>query len=442
MQQLPYTPMRSLPSDADYGSNDVLVVFGEVFGKGYVNGIVEEAARRGMKIIGSTVGRRDSEVGLRALTDEELAQSKALAPFTHYINRPLEAGFDMEKSLKGRSPCDQLKGVKMDEWDQIPIDWEEIQQSEAAGQARFVAQVRAWMKDLQPHLVGVRKVLFAHTMAGGVPRAKIMMPTMNKIFKGRGDRHLSSEKFWKSSLGRVCEKTFNAVTADTFRVLLEETAGVRAAQECVYVAYGYHGTEILTSATGDYTWQTYAPYVQGWAKMRLEGIAREYSAKGVKATVYNCPEILTNSSNLFNGVELPLYPFLSALQREAKAMGLMGVWGKIESHAQSLMKEGVSLSSQVQKSQAFFQNSIMTPLREYSGFPQHNWPTQMDLMLQSADEIQEGEADGSREMMLYLSRLIFDATGRLMLADSAKPVVPVSWLGHDILAKCILKSLA
>jgi hypothetical protein len=83
----------------------------------------------------------------------------------------------------------------------------------------------------------------------------------------------------------------------------------------------------------------------------------------------------------------------------------------------------------------------MTPLRSYAGFPQHNWLAQMDLMLQSADEIQEGEADGSREMMLYLSRLIFDATGRLMLADSAKPLAPVSWLGHDILAKCILNSM-
>ncbi len=35
-----------------------------------------------------------------------------------------------------------------------------------------------------------------------------------------------------------------------------------------YTAYGYHGTEILID--GEYHWQTYTNYTQGYAKMRLE----------------------------------------------------------------------------------------------------------------------------------------------------------------------------
>mgnify|MGYP001764774456 CR=1 FL=1 len=40
-----YDPMRELPAKAGWGAGDVLVVFGELFGRGYANGIVDEARR-------------------------------------------------------------------------------------------------------------------------------------------------------------------------------------------------------------------------------------------------------------------------------------------------------------------------------------------------------------------------------------------------------------
>jgi len=81
-----------------------------------------------------------------------------------------------------------------------------------------------------------------------------------------------------------------------------EQAGSRVA--CT--AYGYHGTGILVN--GSYQWQSYTPYLQGFAKMRLEDHAVAARKQGINATVFNCPEILTNSSALFLGVELSLYP--------------------------------------------------------------------------------------------------------------------------------------
>src|SRR5258708_488363 len=136
-----------------------------------------------------------------------------------------------------------------------------------------------------------KNVLFGHTMAGGVPRAKILMPTMNKIFKGQGDRHISSEKFAQSELGKLSSLNFDEVTAHTFKHLVDFSTPLRQKIESQggqvsYVAYGYHGTEVLIK--NEFQWQTYTPYFQGWAKMRLEDHVRDANKKGIKACVYNC----------------------------------------------------------------------------------------------------------------------------------------------------------
>ena len=70
---------------------------------------------------------------------------------------------------------------------------------------------------------------------------------------------------------------------------------------------------------GEYRWQSYTPYVQGLAKMRLEDIAPRLR-QGFLATVFNCPEIQTNSSALFLGVEISLYPLLTAIRRERASL--------------------------------------------------------------------------------------------------------------------------
>ena len=114
--------MREVPSLAPYKKGDVMVVFGELFSRGYANGIVDEAQRHGMKVIHTTVGRREG-AELRPLNADELAEKPQ--PF---INVPLEAGFDMEPDSKGVTPCDQLKGYKMSQWQDIKFDWNSIEE--------------------------------------------------------------------------------------------------------------------------------------------------------------------------------------------------------------------------------------------------------------------------------------------------------------------------
>ena len=84
-----FTPLRDVPPPSRFKKGDLMVVFGELFARGYVNGIVDEAAEAGLEIIYSTVGRRDENNQLRPLTAEELAEKGQ-----PIINVPLEAGFD------------------------------------------------------------------------------------------------------------------------------------------------------------------------------------------------------------------------------------------------------------------------------------------------------------------------------------------------------------
>lgn len=426
-------PMRTPPDTAGYKPGDVLVVFGELFSRGYANGIVDEAERAGLKIVRSTVGRRDSEGRLRPLTAEEL-----LTQPQPFINVPLEAGFDLEPcSQDGTTPVDQIKNVKMSEWENVHLDLSKIEDSRKRGAERFRRQVELYLKELESHIPDGANVIFVHTMAGGVPRAKIMMPTMNRVFKGVGDRHLPSETFWKSDLGTLCSWSFEDVTAHTLRHLIDLSQPLRARIEgsggrVRYLAYGYHGTEVLTR--GEYIWQTYAPYLQGWAKKELENIAKDVWDKGVHATVYNCPEILTNSSSIFVGVEVPLYPLIGALEKEGSHSARVR---DILDRSRALLKDEFSFEDVLALTDSTLTSEPIRRHCDFEKWPQHNSKDQMELLIGTSEKLVEMHKDPKNIITFVLSEEVFRSTGYVMYHDSWRPQSPVLWLGHDVLAKAL-----
>ncbi len=430
-----YRPMQELPEIAGYKAGDVLVLAGELFGRGYANGLVDEAKRLGMTVIGTTVGRRDADGSLRPLNSDELAESEALLG-GKIINVPLEAGFDME-AVNGHAPVtEQLKKARPDDWNSITFAEGFIEQARAAGTARFRAALALVAKELEGLLPAGANVLFAHTMAGGIPRVRVFMPLLNRVFKGTGDKYLSSGDFWNSQLGRLCDVSFNEVTADTLRYLLEETVALRErisanGGRVRYVAYGYHGTEVLVN--GEYRWQSYTPYVQGLAKMRLEDIAAEATSKGVEATVFNCPEIQTNSSALFLGVEISLYPLLTAIRREAGADASRQLFER----CQAMLKEGESIDKLLERANSYLSSPILSAIVDYDSWPQHNTLEQAELMLAASAELMGMHADQKQLVCAELSRVVFLSTGRLMLHASWNPVAPVLWLNHGIIARLV-----
>lgn len=432
-----YHALRNKPAKAPYKPGDILVLFGELFSRGYANGLVEEAERLGMHIVTATVGRREKEGGLRPLNDEEIAlganSRKTL------INVPLEAGFDLEPSDVGPAPIEMLKDLKLSNWMNAQLDLKGLEASRQKGVKRFKQNVEDFMSQLSPLIKPGQNVLFAHLMAGGVPRTKIVMPLMNRVFKGRGDRFLASREFWDSPIGRFCEMNFKEVTAETFRHLLELSTPVKDKIEAggghvSYVAYGYHGTEVFLS--GKYKWQTYSPYLQGWAKKNLEEISREFSLKKYNCCVYNCPEILTNSSSIFQGVEVCLYPLIKALTLEAPEAARTK---ETLAQCQSLLKEGYSLNEILELTNAYSKQPVILDHCQFDHWPQHSTRDQMESMLEFSEKLVDMHIDPKKLITSVLSEVVFDSCGYVMLHDSWKPLAPVSWINHDLVARCLVR---
>jgi hypothetical protein len=430
-----FAPLRELPPRGGWGKGDVVVLFGELFGRGYANGVLEAARRAGMSVVGATVGRRDANGPLRPLEAGEKAQAEASlgGPI---VNVPLEAGFDLEPAGDGPSPVEQLKGVRPDAWDTVRLDWDAVGRARAAGARRFDRNAEAFARELAPLVPAGANVLFVHTMAGGFPRARVYMPLMTRLFRGTGERYLPSEAFWASDLGRLCAMSFEEVTARTLRALVASTAALRTGGRRVrYVAFGYHGCEVL--AGGARTWQTYVPYLQGWAKLALEAHAEEAWADGVRATVYDAPEIWTNSSALFTGVEVSLYALLAALDaagpRAPETLAL-------RERCRALLREGATLESLLARAGAHLTDPSLAPFRRFETWPQHTAAAQLEAMLAASEACSAMSADPRSPVVGELSRAVVDAVGRLMLDHAWEPDAPVRWLGHDVVARRIVAS--
>lgn len=426
-------PLRDVPQSNIFRKGDVFVLFGELFGRGYANGLVNEARNAGMTIVGITVGRRDENNALRALTEEELAVAETNLG-GRIINLPLMAGFDLDAPQGTPTPTDMLGVLTLKSWQEDKLDWTQIEKCREAGVKRFKDTVAQVMSQLDGMIPDGSNAFFAHTMAGGIPKVKVFLAIANRVYKGRGERFLSTRALLDSDLGKLIMMNFDEVTANSFQYLIEGSAVIRARLEksggqVRYTAYGYHGTEILID--DQYQWQTYTSYTQGKAKMRLESIAEAAWAEGIKATVYNCPEIRTNSSDIFVGVELSLFPLLCALKKENG-----GAWADEQRAAcHALLQEGFSIDGLLQTIDDYNGNGVMLPFRNFAAWPMDNTAELADLMIGTSDEITQMHLDRKALVTDILSSLVLEGTGPLMFHETSNPSAPVLWLNHDVIAK-------
>lgn len=425
--------LRQLPQQNIFREGDVFVLFGELFGRGYANGLVNEARKAGMTIVGITVGRREADGALRPLNDAELAEAEANLG-GKIINVPLMAGFDMDAPAGTPTPTEMLGKLTLKTWTEDKLDWDHIAVCREIGVQRFKDAAAQVMTTLDGMVADGRNVFFAHTMAGGIPKAKVFLAIANRVYKGKGDRHQSSQVLLDSDLGKLILQNFDEVSANTFGHLIEASAGIRERVErtggkVCYTAYGYHGLEILIG--DDYRWQTYSNYTQGYAKMRLERIAQAAWEQGVRATVYNCPEIRTNSSDIFVGVELPLYSLLRALRKEAP-----GAWTEAQWQAcRDLLTAPDGLDAVMKTIADFYASDVAKTYSDFAAWPMPNSQALADLMIGASDDIVAMHKDRNALITDLLSALVIEASGPLMFHESSAPSGPVLWLNHDIIAR-------
>lgn len=428
-----FTSLRHIPQSSMFRQGDVFVLFGELFGRGYVNGLIDEARKAGMTIVGITVGRRDDNNVLRALTAEELAEAEEKLG-GRIINVPLMAGFDMDAPEGEQNPTEMLSGITLKSWQDDKLDWEKIERCRDAGVRRFTSSAATVMAEIDKLIPDGKNVFFAHTMAGGIPRIKAFLAIANRIYKGRGERFMSSRALLDSDLGKLILMNFDEVTANTLGHLITASAAIRARMEATggsarYTAYGYHGTEILID--GKYQWQTYTNYTQGYAKMRLESVASAAWSQGIHATVFNCPEIRTNSSDIFVGVELSLFPLLAALKREGGGKWAQQQWDI----CQALLQEGTSLQQIVDMIETYNNDATSATFRNFDAWPMDNTPELADVMIGTSEEITKLHLDRKALITDHLSSLVLEAAGPLMFHGAAEQIGPVLWLNHDIIAR-------
>ena len=425
--------LNHLSENTVFHKGDVFVLFGELFGRGYATGLLDEARRAAMEIVGITVGRRDENNVLRPLNAEELASAEAQLG-GRIINIPLMAGFDLDAPEGGPTPTDLLANMTLESWEHDKLDWDYVGQCRDIATARFKEALSKVMAVLDGMIASGRNVFFAHTMAGGIPKAKVFLVVANRIYKGTGTRHMSSQTLLDSDLGRLILQNFDDVSANTFRHLIDFSAAIRERVEASggqvrYTAYGYHGSAVVID--GSYRWQTYTNYTQGYAKMRLEGIAEEAWATGIKATVYNCPEIRTNSSDVFTGIELPLIPLLLALKKENGGQWADEQWQACE----QLLADGLTMQEVFGKIAAMQASEVMRPFYDFSAWPMANSQAQADLTIGTSNEITQMHRDRKVMISDHLSGLVVKATGQLIFGESSEPSGPVLWLNHDIVAR-------
>ncbi len=108
--------LNRIAENSVFRKGDVFVLFGELFGRGYATGLLDEARRAGMEIVGITVGRRDENNALRPLNAEELSAAEERLG-GRIINIPLMAGFDLDAPTGGPTPTDLLATMTLESWE-------------------------------------------------------------------------------------------------------------------------------------------------------------------------------------------------------------------------------------------------------------------------------------------------------------------------------------
>lgn len=389
-------------------SSSVFIIFGEVFPGGYIQGLLAQAKKHNSTIIYSTMGRRTSEQKLRELNQEELQKKKeelSLSKSDLFINIPLEAGFDLE-DYQGNTLVEKINQYGLKTWEDFLIDKGLLLKIKEQARIKFQKQIHKFLKQAHTHITSdTKNIHFIHTMAGGIPRSKLLMAVLNKVLKGRDKRFYSSEKFCSTGLGQASLESFKSVTADSFEDLITETSALRSlwAQKNInttYTAFGYKGNSILVK--DKYQWVAYAPYIQGWAKLELEKTAIQSQENSISANVFNCPEVLTRSSQAFSGIEVFLYPLLNSLNPESSKVILEKI-GDLpiiksmlsELKTNSLNKESFShyfeqdfsFTNLKNLTDNFFTNPNLSQQIQLSHWPQHNNPQQMHLMIKKTLEL-------------------------------------------------------
>ena len=141
-------------------------------------------------------------------------------------------------------------------------------------------------------------------------------------------------------------------------------------------------------------------------------------------------KFFTASSSVFLGVEICLYPLLTALRKEG-----LPTDHYIFSDCESKLKPEYTLNDIENFVQDYLDHEATTALSHFDSWPHHNDPKQMEKMRTASQKLIDMHKDKKELMAGLLSEIVFKACGSLMMHKIAHLQHPVWWIGHDIVAQ-------
>ena len=176
-------------------------------------------------------------------------------------------------------------------------------------------------------------------------------------------------------------------------------------------------------------------------------LSSRFAGEDVNSFVFNVPEILTRSSKVFPGVEIPLYTLLGALKKSGGKKGealLLSCLQKMESGALATVMDSTS---------EYFLSPANARQSVFEKWPQHNTKEHIEQMLETSKKLSLLHKESSQNITPLLSEAVLKSTGDIMLdwleragtsgnegnaTDGPPPgnsrIKGVYWIGHQSVA--------
>jgi hypothetical protein len=101
------------------------------------------------------------------------------------------------------------------------------------------------------------------------------------------------------------------------------------------------------------------------------------------------------------------------------------------------LQEGTTLADLLAEADAYLTDPLITAPLTFAGWPQHSTKEQMELMLATSNRLLGMHRDQKQLVCAELSRLVFRATGRLIVQASWSSQEAAVWLNHNLIAELV-----
>ena len=130
---------------------------------------------------------------------------------------------------------------------------------------------------------------------------------------------------------------------------------------------------------------------------------------------------------------------LRVLAEGFSRMGVPVFMADVKGDLSGIARPGADDPRVLARAEGYLASPAVAGGRDLATWPQHTTRPQLEAMLAASDDLLAMSADPKDPLCAELSRALVPAVGRLMFDEAWEPVSPVRWVGHDAVAKAIVR---